>query len=91
MKLPITFQQLANIFFIGVILFLSLCSSPTVEVKTGLDEKQVEVLLLKQREEITQEFDLKIENNAFNNIEKIDSVMSDLSLRDSLRTIAFGR
>ena len=40
MKLPITFDRLVNFILLGVVLFLSLCSSPTVTINEGISEEE---------------------------------------------------
>ena len=45
MRLPITFQQFTNIVLIGVILFLTLCSKPTVIVNEGISEDEYQYRL----------------------------------------------
>ena len=58
MKLPITFQQFTNIVLIGIILFLTLCSKPTVIINEGISEEEfkyrIKVLELTQANQTLQ-------------------------------------
>lgn len=91
MKLPKpTLHQLTSLVLITALLFSTLCSNPTIVVNRGISQDELNNALEKQKESMLQDMDLKIENNAFQNIEKIDSLMSIKHLRDSLRGAAFG-
>jgi CRISPR/Cas system CMR-associated protein Cmr5 small subunit len=91
MKIPFTINQAFNIVLIIALLFVSLCSKPTIIVNKGITPNELNYALQAQKEKILQDIDLKIEKDAFTKIENIDSLMAIKRLRDSLRTIALGR
>lgn len=86
-----TINHVVNIVLIIALLFSTLCSNPTVTVNSGVSTEYLNHALKTQKEAILQQVELKIEENAFKNIEKVDSLMSNIELRDSLRSAVFGR
>lgn len=92
MKIPKpTINHAINIVLIIALLFSTLCSNPVVIVNGGITQDELNNALERQKEQMLQDIDLKIEQNAFKNIQKIDSLMSDIDIRDSLRRAVFGR
>lgn len=84
-----TINHLLNIVLITALLFSTLCSNPTVIVKSGVSTEHLNHALKTQKEAILQQVELKIEENAFKNIDNIRIAIGDTSKREDLRAIAF--
>lgn len=89
MKLPITFDRASNIILLGAVLFLSLCSSPTVIVSEGVSPEKLNHALETQREEIIREFNNNARNEAYKIMDSVHILLGDTTNYGSLRTIAF--
>lgn len=87
----IKISEIINFILIGLILFLVFCQRPKNEIHNGIDKKEVEYMLQKQKQVIITQLEEKKQDEAKANIQKAKNNINTRSKRDSNRYIIFSR